>query len=74
MDVWKGIGKAIAYGRDMDEQVATVRKYGNYGAAPLLRAGLFAALGISKPEKGLKTVSSSVVTGPSAHRFWCAIT
>ncbi|MBF0564976.1 MAG: hypothetical protein HQK89_07025 [Nitrospirae bacterium] len=43
-------GNVLSCGRTLDEQVETIREHGNHGMVPVLRAGLLAALGVSKPK------------------------
>ena len=47
---WKGMAEALSCGRTADEQIETIKKYGNHGVSPVLRAGLLTALGIPQPK------------------------
>lgn len=46
----KIITDKIACGRSLEEQLGSVRAYGNHGASPMLRAGALAAHGIANPK------------------------
>ncbi len=50
LTAWKAMGQALACGRTTAEQIESIRRYGNHGASPVLRAGLLAALGVEKPK------------------------
>jgi hypothetical protein len=47
--VWRVTAEAFSCGRSMAEQVEMIRRYGNHGASPVLRAGVLAAHGIARP-------------------------
>ena len=48
--VWQTTAEALSSGRTVAEQIESIRKYGNHGVSPVLRAGVLAAHGISKPK------------------------
>lgn len=48
--VWRATAEAFSCGRSMAEQVKSIRRFGNHGASPVLRAGVLAAHGIAKPK------------------------
>ena len=47
---YQSMADVLACGRSIDEQVETIRKYGNHGVSRVLRAAVLAAHGISKPK------------------------
>jgi len=51
---WRTTGEVLSCGRTVDEQMESIRKYGNHGVSPVLRAGVLAAHGISKPKDNAK--------------------
>ncbi|HTG00446.1 MAG TPA: (Fe-S)-binding protein [Nitrospirota bacterium] len=48
--VWQATAEALSCGRTVEEQVETVRKFGNQGTPQVLRARLLSGLGIPKPK------------------------
>lgn len=50
LNPWKTTAESLSCGRTLAEQIETIRKYGNHGVNPLLRAGVLAAHGIPKPK------------------------
>ncbi|MFH2124162.1 MAG: (Fe-S)-binding protein [Pseudomonadota bacterium] len=48
--IWQSTAEALSCGRTIDEQVESIRRYGNHGVPPVLRAGVLAAHGIEKPK------------------------
>jgi len=48
--VWRATAEAFSCGRTLAEQVETIRRFGNHGASPVLRAGVLAAHGIARPK------------------------
>ncbi len=52
--IWRATAEALSGGRTLSEQEETIRKYGNHGTTPLLRAGVLGAMGIDKPRDEAK--------------------
>ncbi|WP_027721976.1 (Fe-S)-binding protein [Maridesulfovibrio zosterae] len=50
LQAWSKTADYLSCGRDIDEQVETIKKYGNHGVSQVLRAGVLAAHGIPKPK------------------------
>ena len=48
--VWRTTAESFSCGRTIEEQVESIRRYGNHGASPVLRAGVLAAHWIEKPK------------------------
>ena len=53
--VWQATAGALAAGRTLDEQIESIKKNGNHGVIPVLRAGVLAAHGIAKPKEKAET-------------------
>ena len=50
LSIWQAGAEALSCGRSVDEQLDTIRRFGNHAATPVLRARLLAALGIPAPK------------------------
>lgn len=53
--VWRATAGALAAGRTLEEQIESIRKNGNHGVIPVLRAGVLASHGIAKPKEKAET-------------------
>ena len=47
---WQAVAGVLACGRTETEQIEAIRRYGNHGASPVLRAATLTAHGIAKPK------------------------
>jgi len=47
---YQAMADVLSCGRTVTEQVETIKKYGNHGVSPVLRAVVLAAHGVSKPK------------------------
>jgi hypothetical protein len=50
LSIWQAGAEALSCGRSVDEQLDTIRRFGNHAASPVLRSRLLAALGIPAPK------------------------
>lgn len=50
--MWQAFAAALACGRTVEEQVESIKRCGNHGATPILRAAVLASHGIAKPKAG----------------------
>jgi Fe-S oxidoreductase len=48
-EVERKMAERLACGRDAEEQIEAINRYGNHGVSPVLRAGVLAAHGIANP-------------------------
>jgi Fe-S oxidoreductase len=51
LNAWRSMATVLAFGRTTVEQIETIRKYGNHGVSPVLRAAVLTAHGIPKPRE-----------------------
>jgi len=49
LQVWQAGAEYLSCGRSMDEQLDTIKRFGNHAATPVLRTRLLAGLGIAPP-------------------------
>ena len=47
---YQAMADVLSCGRTVAEQIETIKKYGNHGVSPVLRAAVLAAHGVSKPK------------------------
>jgi Fe-S oxidoreductase len=51
---WQANAQALSSGRTLDEQIDSIKKYGNHGVSSVLRAGVLSAHGIARPKDQAK--------------------
>ncbi len=50
LSAYQAMAEVLSCGRTVTEQIETIKKYGNHGVSPVLRAAVLAAHGVSKPQ------------------------